>query len=248
MTMRRRLLLGFLLLFLIPLASHAVAYRLKGWSPSWSEADWSSSGVLDPARSEPQAVVHVMAARVGNWRGIFAHHSWVLVKPAGASRYTRFDVVGWGNPVRVDVRVPDGRWYGNTPDILLTLRGPDAAAAIPRIEAAVRSYPHGRSGDYIAWPGPNSNTFIAHLARSEPALAPALLPTAIGKDWQGLFFAGPTPSGTGGQVSLAGILGLSAGWVEGVEINLFGLVAGLDIRRPALKLPGWGRIGLDVDG
>jgi hypothetical protein len=32
--------------------------------------------------------------------------------------------------------------------------------------------------------------------------------------------------------------------VEGVEINLGGLVAGLDIREPALKLPGFGRIGL----
>ena len=34
--------------------------------------------------------------------------------------------------------------------------------------------------------------------------------------------------------------------VEGVEVNLFTLVAGLDIRRPALKLPGLGRIGVDM--
>lgn len=246
--MRKGLLLGFLLLFFVPLGSHAVAYRLNGWSPTWSQADWSSSGILAPARQEPEPVVHVLAARVGNWRGIFAHHSWVVVKPAGASRYTRFDVVGWGNPVRVDVRAADGRWYGNAPTILLTLRSTEAAKAIPRIEAAVRSYPHARSGDYTAWPGPNSNTFIAHLARFEPALAPALLPTAIGKDWQGLFFAGITPSGTGAQVSLAGLLGVSAGWVEGLELNLLGFVVGLDIRRPALKLPGWGRIGLSIDG
>ena len=41
------------------------------------------------------------------------------------------------------------------------------------------------------------------------------------------------------------MLGLKVGWVEGIEFNLFTLVAGLDIRRPAVKLPGIGRIGFD---
>jgi hypothetical protein len=29
-----------------------------------------------------------------------------------------------------------------------------------------------------------------------------------------------------------------------VEVSFLGAVVGVDIRRPALKLPGWGRIGL----
>jgi hypothetical protein len=29
-----------------------------------------------------------------------------------------------------------------------------------------------------------------------------------------------------------------------VEVNLLGLVAGLDLRHPGVKLPGFGRIGL----
>ncbi len=37
---------------------------------------------------------------------------------------------------------------------------------------------------------------------------------------------------------------MTVGWVEGVEINVLGLVTGLDIRRPAIKLPGFGRIGV----
>ncbi len=245
--MRRRVILAFIAFFLVPLATHAVFYRINGWAANWSDADWSSSGLLTPARLEPDAVVHIMAARVGNWRGIFAHHSWIVVKQAGAQRYTRYDVVGWGNPVRTDIRVADGRWYGNAPQILLTLRGDEAAEAVPKIEAATRSYPSRQAGEYQAWPGPNSNTFVAHVARHEPKLAAALLPTAIGKDWRGLAFAGPTPSLTGAQVSLAGVLGISAAWVEGFEVNVLGLVAGVDIRRPALKLPGWGRIGLSVD-
>jgi hypothetical protein len=35
-------------------------------------------------------------------------------------------------------------------------------------------------------------------------------------------------------------------WVEGLEINVLGLVLGVDIRRPAIKVPGFGRIGVPV--
>jgi hypothetical protein len=42
------------------------------------------------------------AARVGRWRGIFAHHSWIVVKERNGARYTRYDKVGWGRPVRTD--------------------------------------------------------------------------------------------------------------------------------------------------
>jgi hypothetical protein len=100
----------------------------------------------------------------------------------------------------------------------------------------------------VVWPGPNSNTFVASIARQVPSLAPALLPTAIGKDFVAWpVFAGAAPSRTGFQVSLGGVLGLTVGWVEGVEVNLVGLVAGIDWRRPALKLPGWGRVGFPAD-
>jgi hypothetical protein len=95
------------------------------------------------------------------------------------------------------------------------------------------------------WPGPNSNSFVAYVLAAIPEAGIALPPTAVGKDWRAdrrIF--GLTASGTGIQVSLGGLLGFTVGWVEGVEINVLGLVAGLDIRRPALKLPGLGRIGV----
>ena len=47
------------------------------------------------------------------------------------------------------------------------------------------------------------------------------------------------------QISLGGYAGLAIGWVEGIEIDFMGLVAGIDVRRPALKIPAWGRIGMD---
>jgi hypothetical protein len=44
--------------------------------------------------------------------------------------------------------------------------------------------------------------------------------------------------------SLGGYLGLTVGWVEGIELNFLGGVLGLDLRRPALKFPGIGRVGV----
>jgi len=78
-------------------------------------------------------------------------------------------------------------------------------------------------------------------------LKAVLPPTAIGKDypyrgdWYGL-----TSSRTGLFCSLGGYIGLTIGWVEGIELNFLGGVLGLDIRRPALKFPGIGRIGLPL--
>ena len=51
-----------------------------------------------------------------------------------------------------------------------------------------------------------------------------------------------TPSGDGIQISLYGVLGVLAGRDEGLELNVLGLVTGIDFVRPALKLPGIGRV------
>jgi hypothetical protein len=99
--------------------------------------------------------------------------------------------------------------------------------------------------DYRPWPGPNSNTFVQADLDAVPELKAVLPPTAIGKNYpyHGRSI-GITPSGTGAFVSLGGYLGLTIGWVEGVELDFFGAVLGLDLRRPALKFPGLGRLGL----
>ncbi|NEU13757.1 DUF3750 domain-containing protein [Methylobacterium sp. BTF04] len=242
----RVLILLVLALFLLPLGTHALWWMVRGGgAPDWAVADWSSAGLLKAPKAGDPALVRVYAARVGRWRGIFAHHSWIVVKEAGASRYTRYDVVGWGIPMRTDGWAADGRWFGNTPEPVLALDGDEAARAIPAIRAAVAEYPYRALGSYSVWPGPNSNTFAAYVLAHIPGIATTLLPTALGKDWTP---AGQiverTPSGTGLRISLGGYAGITLGWVEGIEVNLLGLVAGLDLRRPALKLPGWGRIGV----
>ncbi len=246
LTVLRVLVLAFVAVFLIPLVTHAVWWQAKGGhAETWASADWSSAGILPPAQTVPAAMVRVYAARIGRWRGIFAHHSWIVIKPANASRYTRFDVVGWGVPVRTDAYAPDGRWYGNDPEIVFALDGKEAERAIPAIREAVADYPYRTLGTYQAWPGPNSNTFAAHVVARIPGNDVSLPSTALGKDW-----TPPgrnveiTPSGTGFRLGWRGYASLTVGWVDGVELNLFGAVAGADLRRPALKLPGWGRIPL----
>jgi hypothetical protein len=154
-------------------------------------------------------------------------------------------VVGWGNPVRVNGWAPDGRWFGDRPRVIADIRGDQAVALIPKIEAAIKDYQFANAGDYRIWPGPNSNTFVATVLRAIPEIAITMPPNAIGRDYRPQLYAGLTDSGTGVEASLWGLLGVKLGWVEGVEFNLLGLVAGLDLRHPGLKLPGYGRVGFD---
>ena len=241
-----RILLAILVVFLLPLAVHALWWATRdGLAPDWGSADWSSARLLPPPAAKPAALVYVYAARTGRWKGIFAHHSWIVVKEKNAARYTRYDKVGWGRPVRTDGWPPDGRWFSNPPELVVAIEGEAAERLVPRVRAAVAGYPYGEWGRYRAWPGPNSNTFVAHVMREVPELSAVLPPTALGKDWHPTgSLLGLTPSRTGIELSLGGVLGVAVGWVEGIEVNFLGLVAGLDLRRPALKLPGWGRIGI----
>jgi hypothetical protein len=241
----RKVLTGILALFLFPLAVHAALYAGKDRPASFRDADWSSVGMLPPAGADREARLLVFTGRTGRWKGIFSVHSWVVFKPENAAGWSRYDVVGWGQPVRNNGWAPDSRWFGNTPRVLVDVRGAEAAILIPKVQAAITAYSYSNFGDYRIWPGPNSNTFTATVLRSVPELEATLPPNAVGKDFRAYPYLGLTDSRTGVEASLWGLLGVKAGWVEGVELNFLGLVAGLDLRHPAVKLPGFGRIGLD---
>jgi Protein of unknown function (DUF3750) len=214
----------------------------------WYAASRDPSGLAPDPATTPDAVIQVYAARAVRWRGAFAVHSWIVVKPSLAQRYSRYEVLGFGvgngaPAVRIDRTGPDNYWFGARPALVLDRRGPDCDALIEKIRNAVATYPY--PSEYRAWPGPNSNTFIAHIGRSVPELGLALPANAIGKDYLpgGAVFAA-APSGTGFQLSLFGIAGLLVAFREGVELNLLGLTIGLEFGSPALKLPGVGRLGV----
>lgn len=243
---RLRLLLAlFVVVFLLPIGVSAGLYLRDGIGRDWWAADRSSAGLLPPAAETPGAVVRVFAAPTVRWRGIFAVHSWVVLKREDATAYTRYDVTAWGEPLRVNGFVPDGRWFGRVPQVVFAADGPAAAALIPRMEAAIDAYAWRRRGDYRAWPGPNSNTFVAAVLEAVPEAGAALPSTAIGRDFphDGRWLR-PAAGGVGLRLTLGGYAGITLGAVEGIEVNILGAVAGVDLLRPAVKLPGLGRIGV----
>jgi hypothetical protein len=237
-------MLFLLAAFLLPIAARAAYYPFDDRPRSWRDADWSSIGSLPVPARYPDARLLVLSGRTGGLKGVVSVHSWVVIKRKGASAWTRYDVVGWGNPVRINGWAPDGRWYGDLPRVVADVSGPDAEKLIPKIEAAIAEYQFRNEGDYRIWPGPNSNTFVAAVLRAVPELGIALPSNAVGRDFRPWPYVGLSDSGTGVEASLWGLVGIKLGWVEGVEVNVLGLVAGLDIRHPALKLPGFGQVGL----
>ena len=227
---------------LVILAAGCAAIR----GGDWRTASREPTGIAPDPALVKEAVVQVYAARTFGWRGTFGVHSWVAVKPRDAGASTVYEVIGWrlrsrDSAVVIHERAADARWFGAEPELLVDLRGDKAQALIPRIDAAARSYPW--AGEYRAWPGPNSNTFVAWIARAVPELRLDLPPTAIGKDYLGADVLASAPSGSGLQFSLAGLLAVTASAVEGLEINVLGLNFGLNPFDPALKLPLIGRLG-----
>jgi Protein of unknown function (DUF3750) len=228
---------------LAPVALSALRYTPPAWA--WHEAPNDSTGLAPDPAATRDAIVQIYAARAFAWRGIFATHPWIVVKRAGAQQYTRYDVVGWGaaGKLQTNYGLADGKWYGATPDLLLDLRGEKAAAAIERVLAAIETYPY--RNEYRTWPGPNSNTFLAHVAREVPELNLDLPANAIGKDYRPLGNPiGRAPSGGGVQISLLGLAGITLAPEEGIEFNLLGLSFGLDVLEPAIRLPVYGRLGM----
>ena len=210
----------------------------------WRNASNEAMGTAPDPATTAEAIIQVYGARTYNWRGAFAVHTWISVKRQNAPSYVTYEVIGW-NLQRLGTSLvkrdgpPDRRWYGNEPEVIGEIRGPEVEGMIDRLEKAVAEYPY--HDQYRTWPGPNSNTFVAFMGRALPELKLDLPPTAIGKDYIGDKFIDSSPSGTGWQVSFFGLAGIMFAREEGLEINILGLSIGLDPIDLAIKFPGFGR-------
>jgi hypothetical protein len=198
----------------------------------------------DPATTK-EAVVQVYGARTMGIKGLFGVHTWIAVKPTDALHWTVYEIIGWrlrwsDSALVIRERQPDAPWFGADAQLYADKRGEGVDEMIARIDKAARSYPYANT--YTLWPGPNSNTFVAWMARTVPELQVDLPATAVGKDYLGSKFVSTAPSGSGFQFTVAGLLGVAAGPVEGFELNILGLTFGAN--GSGVKLPMAGRVAL----
>jgi hypothetical protein len=175
---RIRLLLVFVLL--------GVLLANCSSNKDWRTASRESAGIAPNPAVTKEAVLHVYGARAWGWRGWFAIHTWIAAKRTGEASYTVYDVVGWrghrGEPVlRIAKDIPDRYWFGEKPEVLKVHIGTGVDKLIDDINQAANAYPWKTS--YSAFPGPNSNTFIAWIAKQVPELELNLPFAAIGSGY-----------------------------------------------------------------
>ncbi len=244
-----RTLLVIFALYIVPVSYKLAAYHFE-WKPAIA---WASSGSNERLAQDPSmtddAIIQVYAARAMRWRGALGVHTWVAVKKSDEDYYTRLEVMGYAlrwsdQSVQIRQGQPDRYWYGNVPELLRELRGgAEVDELIDQIFDTASNYRY--NSEYNVWPGPNSNTFVAHLVRRIPELSVDLPPTAVGKDFlPGNRLLGKPASGRGLQLSLGGLLGVIISPEEGLELNLLGMTAGVDVSPLAIKLPAVGRVGM----
>lgn len=241
----KHLLIAIFAIYLLPTFASAGWWALQDRPARWNQANWGSAGILPKPEESEEAAIYVFSAMTGGLKGAVASHAWIVTKEKGARAYTRYDKLGWGSPIRRNHRPADAFWYSNRPELVTAVTGKDAEQLIPKVEAAITAYPYGEPGGYTIWPGPNSNTFVAFVLRSVPQLGAVLPSHAVGRDYlpNGEFLH-VDEDGRDMHLTLRGLIGVSAGMRSGFEIHFLGLVAGLDIARPGIKIPAFGRIGV----
>lgn len=190
-------------------------------------------------------VVQLRCATLPSALRSVAIHYWFAVFTSDDKKWSRWEV--WQNPgvvptswghVHKDLMHPDFGVGGGTYRIHKEWRGRSARDIIAVLNRPLE-YPYRNK--YHAWPGPNSNTYVAWILKQ--ARAPVdLHPKAVGKDYLGPVGASLSPTRTGLQVD-SPVLGLKLGLKDGIEIHLLGLTIGLDLCPPALKTP-FGRLGI----
>jgi hypothetical protein len=235
-----------LLFFALPVLLRILWWCRRSQWAYWDGQDCSATGLLPDPAHNPSAAIYILSARTSGLKGAFARHSWIVIRKPGARAYDRYDKMGWGEVIWKNGFAPDGLWFCNPPVIEHVVEGPDAARLIPAVEAAIAGYPYAEQGNYCAWPGPNSNSFVAHALRAAPEIG-RLPITAIGRDFHPRSSFGWNPAHGCFEINLRGLVGLAIG-LRLLEIRLFGLVGGVDLQRRALLVPAVGAIRLILPG
>ena len=158
MMKRTRRILGILVVLLVVLLCGPLLVVLNGTvdlKAQWATASRNPVGLAPEPADTPEAVVQVYGARAFSWRGAFAVHTWIAVKAENADAFTTHEVLGWRARRGIQVIAtstgrPDREWYGQPPELYADIRGPEASALIPQIEAAVSILPLRRHLQHLA--------------------------------------------------------------------------------------------------
>jgi hypothetical protein len=153
----------------------------------WRTASRESAGIAPDPQATREAVLQVYSATTWGWQGWFAVHTWIAAKHTGERSYTVYEVIGWrqnrGLPVvRIEKDLPDRYWFGKRPRLLKEHRGEGVDSLISAVDSAARAYPWPDT--YKVFPGPNSNTFTAWVAKKVPSLDLQLPFSAIGSGYR----------------------------------------------------------------
>ncbi|HCM48726.1 MAG TPA: hypothetical protein DIS98_14915, partial [Colwellia sp.] len=145
------------------------------------------AGIASTPYLDTRAIVEFYTADAFSWRGWFAVHPWVAVKAKNATEYKVYQVMRWQvSSTKSAIRqhktpTPDRYWYGSKSELLLSIKGEEAAELIPKVQAAVALYLW--KYEYSVFLGPNSNTFIAWIGLQVLELNLELPLSAIGSGY-----------------------------------------------------------------
>lgn len=175
------------------------------------------------------------------WYKGLAHHAWIDIHKAGDPKWLRIECGGrlFGvmfSELEPDEARLDQRFDRHTVHLLGWLEGEAAQRAALAIEQRARELDAYYGENYRVWPGPNSNTFVAEVARAAPDLGFVFDSNCLGKDYPGWIDVGLTASKTGVRLDTVPI-GAAVGLREGVEVHILGLTAGISLDPPGISLP-----------
>jgi hypothetical protein len=251
----RAFVLGMVLLLALFAAGRWV--RRGVWKARWLLLGWLALCLVGEAYSriwpnsftpltEPpgEPVVQLGHSRLPSALGAVAVHHHFLTFDSAEGRWHRWDLwqhadrggTSWGH-VHRDLLSPASGVGGEPPVTVREWRGDEARALLRALDRS-SEYPY--RGRYLAWPGPNSNTYPAWVLR-EAGVSCDMDPRSLGSNYLGRVGVGRTTTATGVQAECA-LLGVKVGLEDGVELHFLGFVFGLDAWPPAIKTP-LGRLG-----
>lgn len=206
--------------------------------------------LLEPDGLPDRPLVQLRYADLPSVLAPFAVHSWLATWDPEEGRWHRWEVwqsagAGPGDfaHVRRDLFSRPDAFLGSGGEswVGAEWHGEEATRLIETLRAEAPHYAYKDS--YLAWPGPNCNTFTAEMIRAAGVGGADMHPRAVGKDFVGLGGAGVglSPSGSGVQAETP-LLGLKLGLADGIELHVLCLTFGVDFWPPAIKTP-LGRLG-----